>query len=111
MSNRPSIDIMSSEQRETMSKLMNGMTLNQLYALNGFVCSTIRETQRRESFVKALDFRIGEVVTFTCKKAPYYGATIKARILKINQKTVSCTEIDTGRRWNVDTALLVKESA
>jgi hypothetical protein len=48
------------------------------------------------------DVRVGSIVTFKGKR----GAIVKARITKINRKTLACVCVDSGMRWRVSPTLI-----
>lgn len=91
------------------AEMIGRMDTNALYTLNNLVVGTIRQRQAEETFAKARSFAIGSKVGFRNK----YGQLIKARVNRINTKTVGVTEIDatgrtTGREWRVSPNLLTQ---
>lgn len=93
---------------ETFMERLRGMDVNQLLEVNKMVVNTIRFKQGQQERLAATRFMPGTRAKFHSDKR---GRTVTIRIDKINQKTVSGTEVAsdgtmTMRTWRVSPSML-----
>ncbi len=84
---------------------LEGMSTDELFALNRKVIQAIKEKQRKDA-VKALSlFRVGETVQFV---GPKNNQIIMGTIKSINEKTASLHNCSDGANWRVSPSYLRK---
>lgn len=88
--------------------VLNSMTTEELRSLNSRVVAMIRDRQDREAWRKARSFAPGQIVQFKDK----LGYVRKMRVQRVNVKTVSGFELDSGgspmlfKQWRVSPQFL-----
>jgi 23S rRNA-/tRNA-specific pseudouridylate synthase len=77
---------------------LNGMSTEALRQLNQMVVGVLRQRYAQQSWEKARNFSVGQMVQFKDK----YGRPVTMRVERINTKTVSgvATNPETGRKTN-----------
>lgn len=83
--------------------MTEGLTLEELYALNRIVVHRIKLFQKAGKFVALSKFAVGEIVSFFSNG----GELITGQVIRLNQKTVTIAT-DDNRQWNVSPELLRK---
>ena len=84
---------------------LSKLTESELRALNVAVVDRIRTLQRATSAVAAAKFNVGQLVTFKSGKSPF-SPIVTAKIVSINVKSVTVTDVATGKGWRVAPAFL-----
>jgi hypothetical protein len=79
---------------------------NQLRYLNHIIIERIKLIHGAKALQALSKFNIGDAVSFD-----HYGETIKGRIIRINQKTLSIITLDQKGRWKVSPVFLKKEES
>ena len=94
---------LSNDAINRLGKMTEGLSLEELYALNKIVVHRIKLFQKAGKFVALSKFAVGENVSFFSNE----GELITGQVTRLNQKTVSI-ETGDGRHWNVSPELLQK---
>ena len=79
-----------------MKIILDGMTEEELIALNREIVERLRMIHQLRTQVAMVEFRIGERVVFETDD----GRTIKGTVVRWNKKSVSI-DADCGHRWRV----------
>lgn len=86
---------------------MNATTLRTIMTADANTLSAIiRAVKLRQSDLQkevASTLRVGDIVTFNAR-----GRAAKAKVDKVNRKTINVTEIVSMKKWKVSPSLLTK---
>jgi hypothetical protein len=94
---------LSNESINRLGKMTEGLSLEELYALNRIVVHRIKLFQKAGKFVALSKFAVGEKVSFFSNG----GELITGQVIRLNQKTATIAT-DDDRQWNVSPELLRK---
>jgi hypothetical protein len=94
---------LTNEAINRLGKMTEGLSLEELYALNKIVVHRIKLFQKAGKFVALSKFSVGEMVYFFSGK----GELIKGRVIRLNQKTATIAT-DDEEEWKVSPELLRK---
>jgi hypothetical protein len=94
---------LSNESINRLGKMTEGLSLEELYALNRIVVHRIKLFQKAGKFVALSKFAVGEKVSFFSNR----GELITGQVIRLNQKTATIAT-DDDRQWNVSPELLRK---
>ena len=89
---------------EQLMLLIEKLTLEQLYEINGIVVNRINYLEKVKDLQAANAFRRGNKVTWERDGENYFGT-----VVKVNQKTIHVTEKDPPyRQWKISPQFLNK---
>ena len=92
------------EVTKKIASLIEGLTLNELFALNRLTAERIRLMQKAHALVAMSQFGVGDRVSWYSQDGTKYTGVI----IRINHKTAS-VKVSEGGYWNVSPQLLQKE--
>ena len=82
-----------------LATTLNRMNLEQLREVNRLVVNQINHLHRQNAAKALTRFKVGDLIEFTCDRQ---HRKIRARVERINQKSLSCHEVDGLRmQWRV----------
>ena len=92
------------ETAKMMASLIEGLTFNELVALNRLTAERIRLMQKAHALMAMSQFGVGDRVSWYSQDGNKYTGVI----IRINHKTAS-VKVSEGGYWNVSPQLLQKE--
>lgn len=92
------------EIAQKMASLIEGLTFNELVALNRLTADRIRLMQKAHALVAMSQFGVGDRVSWYSQDGNKYTG----EIIRINHKTAS-VKVSENSYWNVSPQLLQKE--
>ena len=82
-----------------LATTLNRMNLEQLREVNRLVVNQINHLHRQSDARALTRFKVGDLIEFTSDK---HARKVRARVERINQKSLSCAEVDGLRmQWRV----------
>ena len=81
---------------------LNDYSVEELMSLNKMIVDHLNVRQQKESQLKMMKFDIGDKVSFETQQ----GQIISAKIIRLNQKTVTVVEEYTDKQWRVSPGLI-----
>lgn len=83
---------------------MEKLNESQLMHLNHIIVERLKLISNAKALRELAKFNLGDTVSFD-----NYGETVRGRIIKINQKTVTLITLDNKHKWKVAPVFLRKE--